>query len=389
VAAETASWAGRRIDALTSLRFFAAMGIVLGHFQSGLPLPAHHATQAFFLLAGSTVALFFVLSGFVLTLQYDGLLSQPNAPAVRRYALARLARIAPMYWLVLLLTLLAYAGTGFAVSLGGDGNTPGKAVSFIVNALALQAWVPSATVQQFWNAPGWSISAEVFFYALLPLLLRLRWLSGSLACVAGVLVAGWLLVAATALALSRLAPGDAGWALLSARAPLLGLPAFLLGMVLARRHMANTANAARQPGTRAQRAARSALWPVLLLALTAWCLVGVDLSFERTWLLPQALWVSALFGWLIWSLADDTRRSTRWLAARPLVLLGDASYALYLIHWLPLGFLLRGYFGPGGPWLGPMLIAALVLLSILLHLGFEAPMRRVMLRRAPARANAP
>ena len=378
------SWRGRRIDALTSLRFFAAIGIVLGHFQSTLPLPAHHATQAFFLLAGSTVALFFVLSGFVLTLQYDALLAQPNPAAVKRYALARLARIAPTYWLVLLLTLLAYLGTDFVVSLGGDAHTPGKTSSFIINLLALQAWVPNVTVQQFWNAPGWSISAEIFFYALLPLLLRARWLSDSRRCVAAVLVGGWLTVAASAAALAQLAPGDAGWALFGARAPLLGLPAFVLGMVLARRHMAQAAR-----GPRPQGLAGSAWWPLLLLAFTAWCLVGVDLSFPRTWLLPQALWVSLLFGWLVWTLADEQRRSSRWLAARWLVLLGDSSYALYLIHWLPLGFVLRGYLGAPTPWLGPAVIVALVLASVLLHVRVEEPLRRWLLRRASHRANTP
>jgi peptidoglycan/LPS O-acetylase OafA/YrhL len=371
VPVDPVSWRGRRIDALTGLRFFAALGIALAHFHSTLPLPEHHATRAFFLLAGSTVALFFVLSGFVLTLQYDKLLQGADAPAVKRYALSRLARIAPMYWLTLALTLLAYLATGYAVSLGGDASTEGKAWSLLLNALAMQAWLPSTSVQQFWNAPGWSISVEVFFYACLPLLLRWRWLTGSRRCVAAVLVAGWAFVAACAWALQTWAADDAGRALWGLRMPLLGLPAFVLGMVLARRHMAAPAHA----GPLA-----SPAWPLLLLVATVWCLVGVDLSFARTWMLPQALWVPLIFGWLVWSLADETRRTSRWLAAPKLVLLGDASYALYLIHWLPLGFLLRGYFGPPTPWLGPLVILALVLLSVALHRGFEAPVRRWMLR---------
>ena len=247
MAGQAPSWRGRRIDALTSLRFFAAMGIVLGHFHGTLPLTAHHATQAFFLLAGSTVALFFVLSGFVLTLRYDALLAQPNPATVKRYALARLARLAPTYWLVLLLTLLAYLGTDYVLALGGDAQTPGKTASFVINLLALQDWVPSVTVQQLWNAPGWSISAGLFVDALLPLLLRARWL----------------------------------------------------------------------------------------------------------------------------------------------VPLGDSSYALYLIHWLPLGFVLCGYLGAPTPWLGPGGIVALVLASVLLHRCVEVPLRRWVMRRASPSTNTP
>ena len=84
-------------------------------------------------------------------------------------------------------------------------------------------------------------------------------------------------------------------------------------------------------------------------------------------LLPQALCVSLLFSWLVWSLADEQRRSSRWLGERWLV---------------PLGFVLRGYLGAPTPWLGPGVIVALVLASVLLHRCFEEPLRRGVMRSA-------
>lgn len=368
------SWRGRRIDALTSLRFFAALGIVLGHFSPTLALPDHAAVRALFLVAGAMVMLFFVLSGFVLTLQYDAELAQRGGPALQRYARARFARVAPMYGLVLLITLLAYWATDFRVSLGGDAHTPAKFATFVVNALALQAWWPSVAMQQFWNAPGWSISAEVFFYALLPWLLRVRGLSGSLSSILAVLVGGWLVACAVASTFWALSLADPGWVLLGSRLPLLNLPAFVLGIVLARRHMA------RPPGqARPRRWFHSPLAPLLALLATALILVDRDLSFASTALLPQALWVPALFAWLITALACG---GPGVMTARPLVLLGDASYTLYLIHWLPLGFLLSGVLvAPVPPWLGAATVVGLVALSVLLYRGIEAPARRWLLQR--------
>lgn len=375
------SWRGRRIAALTSLRFFAAIGIVLAHYSSTLTLPNQTASHALVALAGSTVPLFFILSGFVLTLQYDAAFGADASSALQRYVRARVARIVPLYWLALALTAAAYLATDFRVSLGGDAHSVGKFTSFVLSVFALQAWVPSTSVQQFWNAPGWSVSAEVFFYALLPLLLGTggRWLSGSARSVATVLALGWVASGAYFIAVRVAAPGDVDWVGYGVRLPLLGLPAFMLGIALARRHMA-------RPQHRGWWG--SAMWPALLLPVSALCLVDPKAPFEQGWLLTQWVWVP-LFGWLVWTLADEQRRTSRWLAARWLVLLGDSSYALYLIHWLPLGFVLRGYLGAPTPWLGPTVIVALVLASVLLHRHFEEPLRRWFIRSASPNANTP
>ena len=63
------------------------------------------------------------------------MLAQPNFTAVKRYALARLAHIAPTYRLVLLLTLMFQLGTDVVVSLGGDKHAAGKTGGFIANLL--------------------------------------------------------------------------------------------------------------------------------------------------------------------------------------------------------------------------------------------------------------
>ena len=93
-----------RVEQLTGLRFFAALGVLLCHFHVLIP---DAEPKFLFDLGGHGVTLFFVLSGFVLTWRYDaphqistgktrtGQLPRINLAA---FASARFARIAPVYW---------------------------------------------------------------------------------------------------------------------------------------------------------------------------------------------------------------------------------------------------------------------------------------------------
>ena len=87
-----------RIDALTGLRFFAALAVYLHHHPKPVFLPEFVST---FMMAGyNGVTLFFVLSGFVIGLNYFDMLVKPTRASIFKYALARFARIYPLYALV-------------------------------------------------------------------------------------------------------------------------------------------------------------------------------------------------------------------------------------------------------------------------------------------------
>jgi peptidoglycan/LPS O-acetylase OafA/YrhL len=61
--------AGRRLDSLTGLRWFAALGVFLFHY--GILLSANYTVMRSALALGyEGVPFFFVLSGFVLTWNY-------------------------------------------------------------------------------------------------------------------------------------------------------------------------------------------------------------------------------------------------------------------------------------------------------------------------------
>jgi peptidoglycan/LPS O-acetylase OafA/YrhL len=115
------------------------------------------------LLAGdSAVSFFFVLSGFILVVSAGRDTQLPAYVAKGRFWRNRVARIYPLYLVALLLTLASDVLTHNRTFRSVDA---GSAIS---SALLIQAWLPGYAMDL--NYPGWSLSAEVFFYALFPLL---------------------------------------------------------------------------------------------------------------------------------------------------------------------------------------------------------------------------
>jgi peptidoglycan/LPS O-acetylase OafA/YrhL len=112
----------------------------------GLPLWNH---------ANVAVSFFFALSGFILAAVYQE--RRIRRPA--DFYLARLARIGPVYWLAL--SIVA------AYRLQRQQLDP---AALLQSALMVQSWIPGRS--QVLNTPGWSLSVEMFFYLLFPFLLR-------------------------------------------------------------------------------------------------------------------------------------------------------------------------------------------------------------------------
>jgi peptidoglycan/LPS O-acetylase OafA/YrhL len=89
------------LPSLTALRFLAAFCIVFAHARTGLPETLGEIIGYTTLLG---MPLFFVLSGFVIHYNYGHLFTDLPATALSRFAIARLARIYPLF-----LVMLAYA----------------------------------------------------------------------------------------------------------------------------------------------------------------------------------------------------------------------------------------------------------------------------------------
>ena len=141
-----------RLDSLTGLRVPAAV-IVFAHHAAAFTAAPQWMV---WVTTSGPVALsfFFILSGFVLawtTRRGDGPLG---------FWRRRAARILPLYW--------SFFAVGAVYGIVIDADT---AVALVPSLLLVQAWFPDGGVHFAGNSVGWSLSAEVFFYAAFPVIL--------------------------------------------------------------------------------------------------------------------------------------------------------------------------------------------------------------------------
>ena len=336
---------------LTPLRFLAAMCVVLFHFGRGIPpfdgsipfdLPSN---------AGLAVSFFFCLSGLIMASVYGG-----SAVAARDYWIARFARIYPLYILAVVMTLVL--GGGYPLH------------TILLNILMLQAWVPGYPLAL--NAPGWSLSVEAFFYAIFPFLIR--WLSnGNIKRFAIISLCSW---AVTQLFVSQVF-NDVDLMRKTQNVlnafPSLHLNEFFLGAAAGA--LFTPINEHRVGGHRFSTGAL-----VLLSGISVTYLMsGLCLQFGAAARSDMGSDAPVLVG-IIWLIASAPAQWARVLDWQPLVTLGEASYAIYLLQ-LPARTVFDVQLAPFTNRLSPTAhlyayVAFLTALSLVVYLIIERPARR-------------
>ncbi len=357
------------LPALTGLRFVAALGVVL--FHRGQDFVAAYGPLWLRPVGASGyvgVSLFFVLSGFILAYTYYDRHERPPHP--RAFYQARVARLYPVY-LVGLLIALPF-GLRDLTRLPTAAEKARSVVAWGAEGLLLQGWHPQTACGL--NCPGWSLSVEVFFYVLFPFLGFVFYRSVRTHLALAVCLSALGVVAPALYHVTRpdgLASIDASThtflVSLVKYNPLLHLPEFLLGVVVAGLHFAwrERSGAWTWP-----------LWPAALILATL--AVGPRLPHL---VLHNGL-LAPVFGWLILTLARPGALGVRALSWRPLVLLGEASYSLYIVHmplWMWYSSAGRRLLGGAHPALDfPLYLALCLASSLLLYKTLELPARRAV-----------
>lgn len=302
-----------KLPFLDGLRGLLALWVFWGHLSSfcGLRIPGLSAP-------GSAVDAFMLLSGFLMVHATRRTLGTTVAwPHVWRFYAGRWFRIAPLYYALLLISA-AVAGSltlmemeWLSVVHGGpaqaSAHVPDKSGVATWPAVLLHASFLFGLFPQWATStpmPDWSLSLEMQFYLLFPLLCLLdlrRW---------HVL----LPLVAVSVGLGLAAPHWLGhyaqpgtW--LHFRQPSLivfKLQVFVAGMLLA--HSLGQGDTSREA--------------LMRLALALLCL------------LPSRPVVWVFFGLFAWLLYRPQGLAARWLSTRPLRILGDWSYCVYLCHFL-------------------------------------------------------
>lgn len=306
-----------RIEVLTGLRFFAALHIVFFHEAMWLfeKLAAGTSGWLRVLADGATevvrngpasVSFFFILSGFILFHTYHTSITAGSF-SLRKFWIARFARIFPVYLLglVLMVPLMFVAWRSGVIPLGDLGR------SGVLSLFLLQSWnVPDAVS---WNAPGWSLSVEAFFYLSFPFIaLRMLRMSARSAVIVAL-----LLHIATRMAFVN-SVGVQKWMDFSGYFPPCRLAEFVLGLAVGRVFLETRNSPLRISNGDAL---AILLGSVLLLSGIAKPL-GVTAGLT---LQPIA------FAIAIYVIAR-TGAGGRVFAGKTAILLGEASYAMYLLH---------------------------------------------------------
>ncbi len=347
-----------RLPLLTSLRFLAAFEVVVFHCGSEFIGLLASPVQMFFQHGYEAVSFFFVLSGFVLAYAYHSP-SRHSSSVVRwSYYRARLIRIYPVYVLGLLLAAPIF----YWSSVVKQTTDPTVAVAALgLVPLLLQSWNPPTALA--WNAPAWSLSVEAAFYAVFP------WLSQTFFAHPGAARAASLVVLVCGMEGIRMY-------LLACGAtdafvyffPVFHLPSFLCGVALAHLFL---------------RRAPSAKVANLLFHGAAAALVTLWVStVPRSWASSNIVLVP-LYSLLILGATRCTGVIARALSSRALAILGDSSYALYILH-MPLHFWwgrLKSSMLPDPAYDAVWAIAFLpvvISVSVVTFLYLEDPIRRAM-----------
>ena len=312
---------GEDLKALTGLRFLAASLVVAHHFL----LPAlRTGPKSIFNVAShgyASVGLFFLLSGFVLSYRYVDSAGRFRGSGVRFWT-ARLARIYPAYLLGFLLSapFVIHAclrvnpiRTGI-LKLGFNG---------LLSLGLLQAWTPWTA--WYWNAPAWSLSAEVFFYLTFPFLaplvgrMRKRMLLQAIPIVWLVPIAVPLVCAFTRYGADSVPPFGVLHVLLDP-GPLFRLPTFVVGMLLGRYFTLENKG-------------KNKFGPAMAtFGFCAWITVlAVGNSIPSLFFFADLL--TPLASVLIMGLARGRGWLVTALSMPVIVLLGDASYSVYILQW--------------------------------------------------------
>lgn len=353
------------LPALTSVRFFLALGVVLFHYQLQWPWDTMTVTGLFD-RARLGVDAFFILSGFVLTHAYRDALAGHRL-SYTRFLLARFARVYPAHLAVLAFVL---AMVVVATLVGADFDQHlYNPIGFLLTLLLVHAWTPDLATAE-WNGPSWSLSAEWFAYLAFP---AFAWVGARMAR-RPILLLG--LSAIVFFLLDRLYLSIFGDTVVHAEINLGVLriiPEFLYGIALYRL------------GERVRLGHKAGV-------ATAWG-AGLCLVFLMHIKADDRLVVVAAGPMLLTLALLAKSGSQGLLEKRALLLGGEASYALYLVHmpiliaWKGVASALTGQDSKYilAWWEVGTLLAVSVIAAVALHLLVEVPARLAIRRWAEHR----
>jgi len=384
----------RYFFSLDAIRGFAALIVVLCHWQfyfytdqtsqtkplEELGLPLYPYLSMLYNRAFYAVDLFFLLSGFIFFWFYADKIADRKTP-FRNFICYRLTRLYPVHFITLLsLILLQY------IMISMNGHTfitqNNDAWHFLLNLLVIHSWgFESTPALNGFNGPSWSVSVELLLYLLFFLVSRKKLHHNK----------GFLLATAVAGAVIQHYYSMIGQGIYSFF--LGGLTYHLYAWLIKRNNLRRV--------TTIVTVTAVILWAMVLteyafsylrdfsLVLMKKVLPGKDTAFHMTiYNMSRNTFFRTIISpvtVLALALSETTKGS---LKVKWTLVLGNASYALYLIHFplMVLFFIVVDTLGISrevfhSPFTLLIFYAVLIPLSILTHYYFELPLQEMFRKR--------
>ncbi len=306
------------LPALSGIRTPLAICIIFFHFT-----PPHLQLLYPIINTGFVfVGFFFLISGFILTYNYA---DRAHTISKRDFWVARASRLYPVYLFSLAL-YWSFVGPEWHYHTHSDFW-----MGMVLTPLLLQGWFP--WLATFWNTVAWTLSCEAMMYVAFPWINRIRW-PRTMGKLIGLGLAIWVigLIPHTLYIFLNpdhlSAPADrytsAVWIRMLKYTPLPYLATFLVGMILGQIHPLIGDSNGKEDN-------RKRFWLAAIgCALALWFLYGF--ATRVPYILEHGGVMTPIFGLIILGIAGKHSISAVF-GWRPLVVLGDATYCLYLLHF--------------------------------------------------------
>lgn len=383
---------------LTGLRFVAAFLVCSAHMVPAL-VSAQSGWMAMQLWSAEGMTLFFVLSGFVIHYNYSQAIIQQPLRGIYDFFAARFARLVPLFMVCLLLDMvLTYHRAHHLAPLS-------RTLPYYLTLT--QSWFyriigQNNLIYQFGKISqvSWSISTEWFFYCCYPvicfLLLRVRLVQTkilSLVAIGAIAIYSIWFFTTHLPEINQLAikihgqyadfytqNQDSYYRWLVYFAPYLRMAEFLTGCLIAALYLQLSVI----PVSKREQ--------VMGFMLTISSLLFIGITHHYIWQPPAGhAWMTDLhrnygfapgFALLIFCCVRYQNSVTKVLSCWPILLGGEISYSLYLLHTLIIDFItahVSGYLAATHFVVNYLLItAAILVVSTVSYRVIEAPSRRLL-----------
>jgi peptidoglycan/LPS O-acetylase OafA/YrhL len=354
---------------LTAMRGIAALLVAFFHLRfgiSGVPLFDYYVFSFRFGNKGYLwVDFFFILSGFILTYRYRDICRRLNLRVYADFIWHRFARIWPLHFVTMVGAVL-YLGHKYGIAYVAPS-------AVIANLLLVHGWghyFPPPL-----NFPSWSLSDEWGAYLILPLYLfviaRIR---------SRIVHVPLIVVLFAGLAWYAKVFGHGTLDLLRERG---GLERCLFQVGIGVSIFQLYDSLKRQNASQGRKIVSHL--PKLFDAAAALIFIAIFFVFTYT---NNDLYFVPLAGALIFCLSLSHGPFSNFLSLRPMVLLGEISFSIYMLHAFVLWFfqdIPPSYKAHLGWWTGAFFLLAehllVLVLAYLSYKGIERPAHRLLVRR--------